>query len=304
MPQARVRAVRSVVLAVTDLETATRFFTEVWNLEPAASTADAAFFRGTGAFHHILSIHRAPRAGMIRVVFDAADRATVDALYAQVQAAGRPADGAPRALPWPGGGYGFGFKDPEQRNFAVVCDVADRKDIADRPDRPRKISHANLNCADNEATFAFMRDALGFRLSDHANNFRFLRCNADHHSMVIGFNKDATLNHVAFEMPDLDSVMRGIGRMRDHGYPVEWGPGRHGPGNNAFAYFCGPEELPLEYTSEMQLVTEDHVARTPDDWKWPPGRVDQWGIVAGPTARVKRAQSLFRFSDDGYRLGG
>jgi hypothetical protein len=54
----------------------------------------------------------------------------------------------------------------------------------------------------------------------------------------------------------------------------------------------------------MQQVGEDHVARTPDDWKWPPGRVDQWGIVAGPTARVKRAQSLFRFSEDGHRLGG
>jgi catechol 2,3-dioxygenase len=304
MPQACVRAVRTVVLAVTDLDIAARFFAEVWNLEPVERRAEAVHFRGTGRFHHILTLQRAPRAGMVRVVFDAADRAAVDALHAQVRAAGRPVDGAPRVLPWPGGGYGFGFKDPEGRNFAAVCGVADHADAADRPDRPRKVSHVNLNCADNDKTFAFMRDALGFRLSDHANNFRFLRCHTDHHSMVIGFNEDATLNHVAFEMPDLDSVMRGIGRMRDHGYPVEWGPGRHGPGNNAFAYFCGPEELPLEYTAEMQQVGEDHVARGPEDWKWPPGRVDQWGIVAGPTARVKRAQSLFRFSEDGYRLGG
>jgi hypothetical protein len=70
---------------------------------------------------------------------------------------------------------------------------------------------------------------------------RFLRCNAWHAALVVGFSGGPTLNHVAFEMPDLDSVMRGIGRMRDHGYPVEWGPGRHGPGDNVFAYFCGPE---------------------------------------------------------------
>jgi catechol 2,3-dioxygenase-like lactoylglutathione lyase family enzyme len=304
MPQSRVRAVRSVVLAVTDLDTAARFFTEVWNLEPVERAADTVHFRGTCGFHHILTLQRAQRAGIGRVTFDAADRAAVDALHSQVRATGRPVDGAPRALRWPGGGYGFGFKDPEERNFAVVCGVADHSGTADRPDRPRKVSHVNLNCGNNDATFAFMRDALGFRLSDHANNFRFLGCNTDHHSMVIGFNKEPTLNHVAFEMPDLDSVMRGIGRMRDHGYPVEWGPGRHGPGNNAFAYFCGPEELPLEYTAEMQQVGDDHVARGPDDWKWPPGRVDQWGIVPGPTARVKRAQSLFRFSEDGYRLGG
>jgi catechol 2,3-dioxygenase len=36
-------------------------------------------------------------------------------------------------------------------------------------------------------------------------------------------------------MPDLDSVMRGAGRMRESGYPIEWGVGRHGAGNNVFA---------------------------------------------------------------------
>jgi catechol 2,3-dioxygenase-like lactoylglutathione lyase family enzyme len=304
MSQASVRATRAVELSVTDLETATRFFTTVWNLGQVESGPGSVHFRGTGKFNHILSLRHGPRSGINRIVLDAVDRTAIDGLHEQIRAAGRPIDGPPRQLPWPGGGYGFGFKDPEGRNFAAVCDVADHAEDADRPDRPRKISHVNLNCAENEATFAFMRDALGFRLSDHANNFHFLRCGTDHHSLVIGFNNDATLNHVAFEMPELDSVMRGIGRMRDHGYPVEWGPGRHGPGDNAFAYFCGPEELPLEYTAEMSQVGEDHIAGSPKDWTWPPGRVDQWGIMAGPTARMKRAQSLFRFSEDGYRLGG
>jgi catechol 2,3-dioxygenase len=90
--------------------------------------------------------------------------------------------------------------------------------------------------------------------------------------------------------------------MRDHGYPVEWGPGRHGPGNNVFAYFCGPEELPLEYTAEMQQVTADHRPKPREAWGWPQGRVDHWGVTPGPTARVKRAQSLFRCAKEGYRL--
>ena len=45
--------------------------------------------------------------------------------------------------------------------------------------------------------------------------------------------------------------MRGMGRMKDNGYPIEWGPARHGPGDNVFAYFCGPDELPIEYTAEV-----------------------------------------------------
>src|SRR6185437_8627171 len=246
MPTYSVRAVRAVDFGVTDLETAARFFSDVWNLTPVAGPADEMLMRGTSAFHHILRLHRAPHLGLTRIVLDAADRAAVDGLHGQVVSAGGMVDGTPRALAT--GGYGFGCRDPEGRSFAVVCGIADHADAADRADRPRKISHVNLNCADNEATFAFMRDALGFRLSDQTRQFRFLRCdNTDHHSMVIGFNTAATLNHVAFEMPDDDSTMRGIGRMRDHGYPVEWGPGRHGPGNNVFAYFCGPEEMPLEY---------------------------------------------------------
>ena len=27
----------------------------------------------------------------------------------------------------------------------------------------------------------------------------------------------SSLNHIAFEMADLDAVMRGVGRLRDHG---------------------------------------------------------------------------------------
>ena len=302
MPTYSVRAVRAVDFGVTDLETAARFFSDVWNLTPVAGPADEMLMRGTSAFHHILRLHRAPHLGLTRIVLDAADRAAVDGLHGQVISAGGMVDGTPRALAT--GGYGFGCRDPEGRSFAVVCGIADHADAADRADRPRKISHVNLNCADNEATFTFMRDALGFRLSDQTRQFRFLRCdNADHHSMVIGFNKDATLNHVAFEMPDDDSTMRGIGRMRDHGYPVEWGPGRHGPGNNVFAYFGDPEEMPLEYTSDMQQVGEDHRPRKPEEWSWPPGRVDHWGLTPGPSARVKRAQTLFRCSPEGYRLG-
>ncbi len=174
--------------------------------------------------------------------------------------------------------------------------------VQPQADRPTKLSHVNLNCRDNDATFGFLRDVLGFKLSDQTRQFRFIRCNADHHSLVLGFNDNANLNHIAFEMPDLDSVMRGIGRMRDHGYPVEWGPGRHGPGNNVFAYFCGPGELPVEYTGEMQQVDDSYKVGMPQDWTWPPGRLDHWGITPGPSARVKAAQAFFRFTRDGYRL--
>ena len=88
--------------------------------------------------------------------------------------------------------------------------------------------------------------------------------------------------------------MRGMGRMKDNGYPIEWGPGRHGPGNNVFAYFCGPDEVPIEYTSEVLQVDDGYVTRGSDYWKFPPGRSDQWGITQPRSARYYAGAAAVR----------
>src|SRR5665647_2541468 len=264
MSKAQVRALRSVDLGFSDLDKALRFFTEVWHLTAVSENAGVHYLRGTGAFHHVLTLRRAPKPALFRMVLDAADVATVNALHAQVVA--------------------HGLKTIDKR------------------DRPRKLSHVNINAGDSEATFACYRDALGFRMSDSTRKFRFLSCNADHHSMVLGFDGGATLNHIAFEMPDLDSVMRGAGRMRDDGRPIEWGPGRHGPGNNVFSYFLGCEDVPVEYTADMQQIDATYRGKPPEQWTWPPGRLDQWGISAHPSERMDAAGLNYLFTDDGWRL--
>jgi catechol 2,3-dioxygenase len=302
MNSASVCALRNVDLAFADPDKALRFFTEVWNLSHVGENGGVHFLRGTGAFHHILTLRRAPQKAIIRMVLNAADRSTVEALHRQVVAHGLTSIEPPAKLRQPHGDYGFGFKDPEGRNIAIVCGVKDHAGGADEPDRPRKLSHVNINAGDSEATFLCYRDALGFTLTDTTQRLRFLSCNADHHSMVLSFTGGPTLNHIAFELPDLESVMRGAGRMRDDGRAIEWGPGRHGPGNNVFCYFLGPEDMPLEYTAEMQQVDNSYRAKTPDDWTWAPGRLDYWGISAGPSERMDAAGLRFCFTDDGYRL--
>jgi catechol 2,3-dioxygenase-like lactoylglutathione lyase family enzyme len=302
MSKAQVRALRSVDLAYVHPDKALRFFTDVWLLSHLGEFDGVHYLRGTGAFHHILTIRQAPQPALLRMVFDAADRSTVDALHGQIVSRGLKTVDPPCPLRQPHGDYGFGFKDPEGRNVAVVCGVKDHADTADRPDRPRKLSHININAGDSEATFVFYRDALGFTLTDTTRRLRFLSCNSDHHSVVLGFTGGPTLNHIAFEAPDLESMMRGAGRMRDDGRDIEWGPGRHGPGNNVFCYFLGPEDMPVELTAEMQQVDAHHKAKTPDDWTWPPGRLDYWGISAGPSERIEVAGLRYRFTADGYRL--
>ena len=303
MPPCLVRGVRSVELVVTNLEEAARFYETVWNLVPIETRNDSRYFRGTSGYHHLVGLHAGAQPAVLRVTFDVSDRTSIDTLHRAVAATGCKST-APAKLTGAGGGYGFGCKDPDGRNLAFVCEAADHADSADRPDRPRKIAHVNLNARDFDASLAFFTGALGFRVIDDNAPLWFLHCaNSDHSSIVLAKTNLPTLNHVAFEMAEFDSVMRGMGRMKDNGYPIEWGPGRHGPGDNVFAYFCGPDEVPLEYTAEVLQVDDSYQPRPSTYWKFAPGRSDQWGITQPRSARYYRVQRLFGFTADGDRLG-
>ncbi len=303
MFNARVRALRAIEIGVTDAAAATDFFSRVWNLAPVGSGNGVTYLRGTGAHRWITSVRPARKTGIVRIVFDAADRATLEALRAQVTAAGASDVQAITALDTPGGGIGFGFKDPEGRNLAVVAEVTDHADATDARDRPRKVSHVNIHSVDGERCFAFFRDGLGFRLSDQTPVMWFIRCNSDHSSIVISKHARPTLNHIAWEMPVWEDVMRGIGRMRDHGYALGWGPGRHGAGDAVFAYFIGCESLPIEYAAE-QLIVDDatHVPAPMSQWKWPPGRLDHWGLMPRSSDDFLALRDRFEFSEDGHKL--
>jgi catechol 2,3-dioxygenase-like lactoylglutathione lyase family enzyme len=303
MPQCLVRGVRSVELVATNFEEAGRFYESVWGLRSVEAPDGMRLYRGTAAYHHILGLHRGPKPALARIVFDVVDRSGVDALHRIVSAAGGPVT-APAPVAVEGGGYGFGCKDPDGRNLAFVCGCDDHVGSQDEPDRPRRIAHVNLNTLDFDASYRFFTQTLGFRQIDENAPLWFLRCDSsEHSSIVLAKTNLATLNHIAFEMPDFDSVMRGMGRMKDNGYPIEWGPGRHGPGNNVFAYFCGPDEVPIEYTAEVLQVDDSYVPRGSEYWKFPPGRSDQWGITQPRSARYYRVQRLFGFTEDGHHLG-
>jgi catechol 2,3-dioxygenase-like lactoylglutathione lyase family enzyme len=300
---ALIRGIRSVEFEVAALKESIRFYRDIWNLDLVKQTTRSAYFRGTSSYNHILAIHQTDDKPAIRsLVYEAVSREAVHAIHERVVAQNFESE-TPGPLAREGGGFGFGCKDAEGRNLVISFGDDDYKgENASEPDKPSKVSHANLNAGQYDTTTKFYTDVLGMRVIDESGRARFLHADCpEHFSLAIVNAKDATLNHVAFEMMDLDSVMRGAGRMKDSGYPIEWGVGRHGPGDNVFAYFAGPDEVPLEYTSEMLWIGEDYVSRGPDYWKFPSGRTDQWGITAPPTPRLARIQQLFRFTEAGFR---
>jgi catechol-2,3-dioxygenase len=297
-----VAGVRSVDLGTMDLERTGAFYADVWSLERVARTDSSIFLRGQGHYHHILGLHAHPKPAILRLTFDTASSEALHALHARIREAGLPVSDRITPLTTPGGGEGFDSRDPEGRNISFASGVADHPEAkTTAPDRITKITHLNLNSGAYEAMRQYMVATLGFKVVDETRVNGFFNCGRDHHSIVIGRRDAPTLNHVAFEMPDLDSMMRMAGTMTEAGYPIEWGVGRHGPGNNVFAYFAGPEEMPIECTAEVLQIDGAYTYRGPDAWNFPPGRSDQWGVTGPPSARIKRIQNLFRFADMSLR---
>jgi hypothetical protein len=42
-------------------------------------------------------------------------------------------------------------------------------------------------------------------------------------------------------------------------------------------------------------VDENYKVGTPEDWKWPPGRIDHWGISKKDTVKTTAAEKVLRF---------
>lgn len=288
-PVARLRSLRSVSLLVPDPKSAADFYTGSWGLTPVDQGDDAAWLRGTGEEHHILHLAHSEENALGRIVFALGTRREVDDAAHGLETLGVPIVHEPGPLDDAAGGYGVQFVDPEGRLVELSVDrfAVSPKDTNGREAIPRKLAHIVLNTVDIDAACAFYTDVLGMRVSDWSEHqMAFLRCNADHH--VIAFNQApwTSVNHVAYEMPTVDHFMRGIGKLRQTGLTPEWGPGRHGPGDNTFSYFTDPSGLVCEYTSEVAQIDEDSwLCRV---WPRTPELSDQWGTAGPPSEKIRK----------------
>ena len=277
---------RHIALRCTAFDECVDFYAGPWGLHRlAGSDADTTVLRATGTEHHVLELHRADANGIDHISLGLADERAVDAAAGAVSGAARLLS-EPDLLDRPGGGYGFRLADPEGRVIELSATVESVPPLPPAA-TPAKIAHVVLNSADIEALSTWWCNVLGFRVSDWSERqMVFLRCNADHHSIAFNRAEWASLNHVAYEVPSLDAYMTSLGRMARAGHTVGWGPGRHGPGNNAFGYFVDPAGTVPEVTAEVQQIDES--TWVPRTWPRTPELSDLWGTAGPPTPEMRQ----------------
>jgi catechol 2,3-dioxygenase-like lactoylglutathione lyase family enzyme len=283
---ARVNDIRYVGYGIQNIDEEARFYTEAWKLEVVATEQDVVYLTAPGSHQgYSVRLRKSEEPRIDVISWSAEDRDAVDRLAEQVAEAGGQIVSKPAELMSFGGGYGFRFYDPAGFTIEVCCDFDTREPEEIQPGeaRPEKISHVVLHAPDQKAYAAFYEQALGFKLSDWLGDFMcFLRCNEWHHRLAI-LPGPPTFNHVAYDVPDIDAVMKGISRVREYSSSsdVLWGPGRHTAGNNVFAYFATPAGYVVEYTSDLEAVDDDTWVAT----TYAPSKelMDQWQYgVGGP----------------------
>jgi catechol 2,3-dioxygenase len=282
---------RSVDLAVRDIEATKAFYEAQWGLTEVSRENGSIYMRATGKDHHVLGLHTAPRSQLKSINLSAPNRAAVDALHAHAKAVGATVLEAPHDLSKAaGGGYGFSVRSPEGQAVSVSADVSDRNDVEHDASRPERLSHVVLNAVKYDEQMAFFRDVLGFRLSDTTDIMDFMRCCTDHHSVALARASGASLNHMAYELPSIEGLMIGAGRMKQSGYDIGWGVGRHGPGDNVFSYFVEPNGFVTEYTTGMEQVKDDKYEwHGPEYWRTAFLRPCRWGLATKMSEDMMKA---------------
>lgn len=290
-----ISGLRSVELEVPDLNLAKAFYTSIWGLTEAARSEGNIYLRCEGEDPYAVRLSQGVEPAILSYTLRATTDADLKSLLARAKSAGGTAEGNIAPLQDFGGGIGFSMLDTVGRRLRVVQgDVLSQPAITNHS-RPDRLSHININTTDLERDIAFYVDGFGFTVTDRSKIMGFVRTNSDHHSIVLATAPVETLNHIAFNHRNWEDVMKASGRMIDEAHPMGWGPGRHGPGDNVFAYFLDPFGIVVEHTAEMLQVDESYRVGGPEDWKWPQGRIDHWGIAPPKTEVCKAAQLKILF---------
>ncbi len=254
-------------LRAPDLDVMEEFLTH-FGLIRAARTPSALYMRGTDRRHHLHVTEKGDPA-FVGFAYLAASEDDLKRL------AKAPGASEVERIDDPGGGARVRLREPNGYQIEVVCGIEDLPAIAvDRdpmntgseplrrtklmrlsksPAPIKRIGHGVLGTPKVRETVQWFRDTLGFICSDDVyagtkdnliGSFNRVDCGdeyVDHHTLFCVRNERAGMNHMSFEVPDVDAVFQDHEYLKRLGkYDHMWGVGRHLLGSQVYDYWCDP----------------------------------------------------------------
>ena len=307
MPAIKVDDILYVRLRAPDLDKMESFLVD-FGMQPSAKTGSALYMRGTDPSHHIHITEKGAEPGLIGLGFRAVSEADLNAVAQSTGAAVEDSDE-------PGGGKRVRLTDPNGFRIEVVhgleqlaplpvpepitFNTGDNRARQNRlqrvhkgPSHVKRLGHVALNCVDNNATRDWYAEHLGLIDSDRVVAEpggpvfgTFMRCDVgdrpvDHHTLLVAIGGDSSLNHMGFEVHDMDDVGAGQQHLYDANRHHLWGIGRHTLGGQIYDYWRDPWGHGIEHWTDGDLLdatipAEEHGAEE--------ALLGQWGPIPPST---------------------
>jgi catechol 2,3-dioxygenase-like lactoylglutathione lyase family enzyme len=287
----RVRRLAHASYETPDVERMVAYYIEILGLSLVEKEKDTAYLAAT-LDHHAIVLRKGSEPKCVRLAFQISPETELGEFERQIAGSGIKSER--RQDPEPSISEMVCFADPK----GTIMEVFNNHAFSGQPFQskgvvPHKLGHVAFHAADVQAITKFYCDVLGFRVSDWmADFFSFLRCGPDHHTInLIGTGRNKH-HHTAFELRDWAHLQTACDYLATNGFPLIWGPGRHGIGHNLFAYHRNPDGLIVELFAELDhMYDEDLGYFEPRPWHrdrpqkpkvWPkdPSSANLWGIMA------------------------
>jgi catechol 2,3-dioxygenase-like lactoylglutathione lyase family enzyme len=143
-----------------------------------------------------------------------------------------------------------------------------------------RLQHVVVASRDCVAMAQFYERVLGFTLSDKvvdeegAMRTAFLRSGVEHHTFAVFQASENRLDHHCYEAGDWGLIRDWADYMTGWGIPIQWGPGRHGPGNNLFIFVHDADGNWVELSAELERVS---AGRPVGVWPHEQRTLNLWG---------------------------
>jgi catechol 2,3-dioxygenase len=261
-----------VELLTPTLDESARFFTEVMGLYETHRDDASVYLRCWGDFSsYAVQLTEAPQPALGHIGWRTESPDALERAVARLEQAGvgegwsdaQHGHGPAYRYRGPGGHVQELFWEVER----YAAPAGERSVFPARPQAhprggvaPRQLDHVTVATRDPYGDSEWYRDTLGYRFMEYTaldNNpnlivFSMVTTNEKSHDLglVVDFTDvPGRLNHLAFWVDTVEDVLRAADVLMEAGSHIEFGPGRHGMGEQTYLYFREPGGIRLEINS-------------------------------------------------------
>jgi catechol 2,3-dioxygenase len=246
------------------------FWTQVIGLEETTREGQSVYLRGWGdRFHHTLVLTEGAQPGVGHIGWRASGAEELETAAERLEQAGA---GQGWVDPSVGHGRAFQYRSPAGGHLHEIFWDVDRyvppAGMEPRhPNRPQRfvprgvaarcIDHVTITTPDPDGDAKWFRDTLGHRYTEYTVTpdnpdfpvFAFTTVCERGHDMGLVWEPTGVqgrINHFAYFVESRENLLRAADVLLNQDVALEFGPGKHGMGEQDYLYFREPSGLRVE----------------------------------------------------------